>query len=75
MSDLKRLYQSSCFEDLPDFCSADALLRVLPVSRSSLYRLSTQGVIPCLRVGRRIIFSKERLREWTQKAMKGDVDT
>ena len=75
MNGLSRQSQNCCFEDLPDFCSAEAVLRVFPVSRSSLYRLSAQGVIPCLRIGRRIVFSKERLKSWAEQAMKGDADT
>lgn len=59
-------------DDLPDFFSAEDLLRVLPVSRATIYRLSAQGVIPCLRVGRRIIFSRERLKLWAQSKQMGD---
>lgn len=59
-------------DDLPDFFSAEDLLHVLPVSRATIYRLSAQGVIPCLRVGRRIIFSRERLKLWAQTKQMGD---
>ena len=59
-------------DDLPDFFSAEDLLRVLPVSRATIYRLSAQGVIPCLRVGRRVIFSRERLKLWAQSKQMGD---
>ena len=59
-------------DDLPDFFSVEELLHVLPVSRATIYRLSAQGVIPCLRVGRRVIFSRERLKLWAQSKQMGD---
>ena len=59
-------------DDLPDFFSVEELLHVLPVSRATIYRLSAQGVIPCLRVGRRVIFSRERLKVWAQSKQMGD---
>lgn len=55
--------------DLPELCSMADLEEVLPISRATAYRMAQQGVIPCLRVGRRFIFSKEHLRKWIEQEM------
>ena len=51
-------------ESLPDICRAADVLAVLPVSRATLYRAAAQGAIPCFRVGRRVLFSREHLLRW-----------
>ena len=51
-------------DDLPEFCTPADLAKVLPVSRATLYRMVEQGRIPCLRLGRRIIISREHLKSW-----------
>lgn len=55
--------------DLPELCSMADLEEVLPISRATAYRMAQQGIIPCLRVGRRFIFSKEHLRQWIEQEM------
>ena len=60
-------------DDLPDFFSAAELLRVLPISRATVYRLSAQGEIHCLRIGKRVIFFRERLKVWAnQNSLEGE---
>lgn len=60
--------------DLPELCSMADLEEVLPISRATAYRMAQQGVIPCLRVGRRFIFSKEHLRKWIEQEMSRKAD-
>jgi len=51
-------------ESLPDICRVADVLAVLPVSRATLYRAAARGTIPCFRVGRRVLFSREHLLRW-----------
>ena len=51
-------------EALPDICRAADVLAVLPVSRATLYRAAARGAIPCFRVGRRVLLSREHLLRW-----------
>lgn len=43
---------------------ARAAGEVMGVSRHQLYRLAGAGVVPVVRVGRRVMFSEEQLREF-----------
>lgn len=56
-------------DDLPDFCSLDEFAGVFRVSRSTAYCMAAQGKIPSLRVGRRVIVSKEHLKRWVNESM------
>lgn len=56
-------------DQLPDFCSPAELSGVLGVSRATAYRLAGQGRIPCIRLGRRIILSREHLKQWIDREM------
>lgn len=63
------LQTSQTLDSLPEFCSPGDLSKVLPVSRATLYRMAEQGRIPCLRLGRRIIISREHLKRWFDQQM------
>lgn len=58
-----------CLDDLPDFCSLDEFAEVFRVSRSTAYRMAAQGKIPSLRIGRRVIVSKEHLKQWVNDSI------
>jgi len=61
--------QPISLDDLPDFCSLDEFAGVFRVSRSTAYRMVAQGKIPSLRVGRRVIVSKEHLKRWVNESV------
>ena len=61
--------QTISLDDLPDFCSLDEFAGVFRVSRSTAYRMAAQGKIPSLRVGRRVIVSKEHLKQWVNDSV------
>ena len=63
------LQNSKTLDSLPEFCSPGDLSKVLPVSRATLYRMAEQGRIPCIRLGRRIIISREHLKCWFDQQM------
>ena len=61
-------------DDLPDFCSLEEFSEVFRVSRSTAYRMAAQGNIPCLRIGRRVIVSKEYLMRWIDRSISCEKD-
>ena len=40
-----------------------------PTSKSTIYKESSLGWIPCERVGKRLVFSRERLNAWIAEGM------
>lgn len=64
--------RSKTLDDLPPFCSVEDVLEVLCISRATVYRLAGQGKIPCIRLGRRIVLSRDRLKNWLEEEMGGD---
>lgn len=54
----------SRLDDLPEFFSAAELSRVLGISKSTAYRHTKMGRLPCLRIGGRIVFSRAHLIRW-----------
>ncbi len=40
-----------------------------PTSKSTIYKESSLGWIPCKRVGKRLVFSRERLSAWIAEGM------
>ena len=61
-------------DDLPDFCSLEEFSEVFRVSRSTAYRMAARGNIPCLRIGRRVIVSKEHLMRWIDRSIACEKD-
>lgn len=61
-------------DELPDFCSLEEFSEVFRVSRSTAYRMAARGNIPCLRIGRRVIVSKEHLMRWINNSISSEKD-
>lgn len=61
-------------DNLPDFCSLEEFSEVFRVSRSTAYRMAALGKIPCLRIGRRVIVSKEHLMRWIDRSIACEKD-
>lgn len=60
--------------DLPPFCSAIEVAKMLHISRATAYRMAALGEIPSMRLGKRVIFSREHLQAWLDKTMKGGTN-
>ena len=56
-------------DSLPDFFSVDAFAQVIGISRASAYRLTSRPEFPCLRIGRRIVLSRDHVRRWVDRGM------
>ena len=63
------LYQS--YDDLPLFLNAETVSKVLGVSPSSAYELLHEDGFPTLRVGSRMVVSKEQFLQWVSAHMEG----
>lgn len=66
--------KSVSLDELPDFCSLEEVSEVFRVSRSTAYRMAARGNIPCLRIGRRVIVSKEHLIRWIAQSISCEKD-
>ena len=52
------------YDQLPLFLNANPVAQVLGVSISSAYELLHATGFPALRIGNRIVVTKEKLRQW-----------
>lgn len=56
-------------DDLPDFFPVHNFSELFGISRATAYRMANQGTIPCLKIGKRIIMSREHLKQWVDTMM------
>lgn len=61
---LTALQKSKGFDNLSDFCTLSDFAAVFGISKATAYRMADQGRIPCIRLGKRIILSKNHLKQW-----------
>ena len=59
------------YNDLPLFLNADAVAKVLGVSPSSAYELMHEPGFPTLRIGSRMVVSKEQFIQWVSAHTQG----
>ena len=52
---------------MTDVLNIDEACEYLKLARSTIYRLSREGVIPHTRIGRSLRFKKEVLDDWMRK--------
>lgn len=60
---------TTSIDDLPDFCSITDVSALFGISRATAYRMAAQGSIPSIKIGRRVILSREHLKRWVDAAM------
>jgi excisionase family DNA binding protein len=48
----------------PVFDSVDELAAEIGLSRSSTYAALKKGIIPCIRIGRRFVVSRNAVQRW-----------
>jgi len=61
-------------DSLPEFCTPADLSGVFPVSKATLYRMAEQGRLPCIRLGRRVIISREHLKRWINQKIETEAE-
>ena len=69
------LQRNTGYEDLSDFFTLSDFASVLGISKATAYRMADQGRIPCIRLGKRIILSKNHLRQWIDKEIGFGIDS
>ena len=69
------LQRNKGFDNLTDFCTLSDFAAVIGISKATAYRMADQGRIPCIRLGKRIILSKNHLRQWIDKEIGFGIDS
>ena len=59
------------YDDLPLFLNGDTVAKVLGVSSSSAYELMHEPGFPTLRIGGRMVVSKEQFIQWVSAHAQG----
>ncbi len=55
------------YNDLPLFLNAETIAKLLGISISSSYELMHEKDFPSLKIGSRLLVSKEKFSEWIDK--------
>lgn len=63
--------QYKSYDELPLFLNANLVAQVLGVSQSSGYELMHEPGFPVLRVGSRMVVSKEKFIQWAEEQSGG----
>ena len=71
---MKESAYKSCNE-LPPFLNAATVARALGVSPSSGYELMHEPDFPVLKIGNRLVVSKEKFVEWVSQHTQGGAET
>lgn len=61
--------------ELPKFETAEVVAPMLGLTKQALYEAVRTGLIPAVRIGRRIRFNLDSLAEWAKKGGKGIEET
>ena len=62
------------YEDLPLFLNANMVAELLGVSISKCYDLMNETDFPALRMGSRVVVSKDKFRQWVEQRSGGGVN-
>ena len=68
-----KLSEFKSYDELPMFLNAVMIAKVLGVSPSSGYELMHEADFPVLKVGSRMVVSKEKFLEWVERHTGGDA--
>ena len=63
--------QFKTYDDLPLFLNAETVAKTLGVAPSSAYELMHESDFPILKVGNRMIVSKEKFIQWVEQHTQG----
>ena len=61
------------YDDLPLFLNAETIAKLLGISISSSYELMHEKNFPSLKIGSRLLVSKEKFSEWIDKKTVGNL--
>lgn len=60
------------YDELPLFFNTESLSKVLGISSTTAYELMHREDFPSIKIGNRLIVSKEKFIEWTNKQSERD---
>lgn len=60
------------YEELPLFLNAKMVAQVLGIAPSSAYELMHESSFPVLKIGSRMVVSKEKFIQWVKENTEGD---
>ena len=66
-----KLSEYKSYDELPLFLNTATVAKVLGVSPSSGYELMHEADFPVLKVGNRMVVSKDKFVEWVERHTKG----
>ena len=58
-----------------DVLTADEVAELLRLDRKTVYDYAGRGVIPCQRIGKRMLFSREAVTLWLRSCSKGSSES
>lgn len=61
------------YDDLPLFLNAETIAKLLGISISSSYELMHEKNFPSLKIGSKLLVSKEKFSEWIDKRSGGNL--
>ncbi len=61
------------YDELPLFLNAETVAKLLGISISSSYELMHEKGFPSLRIGSRLIITKEKFRQWVEEKTGGRI--
>ena len=66
-----KLSEYKSYDELPLFLNAETVSKVLGISPSSSYELMHEPNFPVLKIGNRIVVSKEKFIQWVEENTAG----
>ena len=66
-----KLSEYKSYDELPLFLNAEPVSKVLGISPSSSYELMHEPNFPVLKIGNRIVVSKEKFIQWVEENTSG----
>ncbi len=61
------------YDELPLFLNAETVANLLGISISGSYELMHEKEFPSMRIGSRLIVSKEKFRQWAEEKTGGKI--
>jgi excisionase family DNA binding protein len=58
-------------QPLPRLLTAEQAAPSLRLSKRALLEAAAEGIVPCVRIGRRVLFDRETLTAWIKSGGKG----
>lgn len=55
------------YDELPLFLNAETTAKLLGISISSMYELMHEKVFPVLKIGTRLVVSRDKFRAWVEQ--------